>query len=77
MAMHNQKTHKGKLENVTKIIPLLLQGLEAKEMANELHLGLRTTKSYLNTLFKQYKIKSGNKKVKLAVLLYRKELCRG
>ena len=57
-----------------KIIDLLLQGCENSEIARDLHIAERTVKAHFNRLFVRYGIKGGIKRVKLATLLYRRQL---
>jgi DNA-binding NarL/FixJ family response regulator len=57
-----------------QIIERLLQGCDNAEIARELHMAERTVKAYLNRLFVHFGIKGGIKRVKLATLLYRRQL---
>ena len=57
-----------------QVVELLLQGCENDEIAKQLNITPRTVKAYLNRLFLRFGINSGVKRVKLATLLYRKQL---
>jgi DNA-binding NarL/FixJ family response regulator len=57
-----------------QIIDLLLQGCDNSEIARDLHIAERTVKAYFNRLFLRFGIKGGIKRVKLATLLYRRQL---
>jgi DNA-binding NarL/FixJ family response regulator len=57
-----------------QIIELLLQGCDNAEIARDLHIAERTVKAYFNRLFQRFGIKGGIKRVKLATLLYRRQL---
>ena len=57
-----------------KIINLLLQGYENPEIARELDIAERTVKAHFNCMFRRFGIRGGIKRVKLATLLYRKQL---
>lgn len=52
---------------------LLLEGCENKEIAKLLKMAPRTVKAHFNRLFLRFGIRGGIKRVKLAVLLYRKQ----
>lgn len=58
-----------------EIADLLLQGCENDEIGKELKIARRTVKAHFNRLFVKFGIKSGIKRVKLATLLYRRQLC--
>src|SRR3981081_570710 len=58
-----------------QIIDLLLQGCDNSEIARDLHIAERTVKAHFNRLFLRFGIKGGIKRVKLATLLYRRQLC--
>jgi DNA-binding NarL/FixJ family response regulator len=58
-----------------QIIDLLLQGCDNAEIARDLNIAERTVKAHFNRLFMRYGIKGGIKRVKLATLLYRRQLC--
>jgi len=57
-----------------QIIDLLLQGCDNAEIARDLNMAERTVKAYFNRLFVHFGIKGGIKRVKLATLLYRRQL---
>jgi len=58
-----------------QIVELLLQGCDNAEIASELKMARRTVKAHFNRLFLRFGINSGIKRVKLATLLYRRQLC--
>src|ERR1019366_4747651 len=57
-----------------QIIGLLLQGCDNSEIARDLNIAERTVKAHFNRLFLRFGIKGGIKRVKLATLLYRRQL---
>src|SRR5260370_25474553 len=57
-----------------QIIDLLLQGCDNGEIARDLNMAERTVKAHFNRLFLRFGIKGGIKRVKLATLLYRRQL---
>jgi DNA-binding NarL/FixJ family response regulator len=57
-----------------QVVDLLLQGCENAEIARDLNMAERTVKAYFNRLFVRFGIKGGIKRVKLATLLYRRQL---
>jgi DNA-binding NarL/FixJ family response regulator len=57
-----------------QIVDLLLQGCDNSEIAHDLNMAERTVKAYFNRLFVRFGIKGGIKRVKLATLLYRRQL---
>src|SRR5450755_405954 len=59
-----------------QITELLLQGCDNTEIAKQLHMARRTVKAHFNRLFLRFGITSGIKRVKLATLLYRRQLCQ-
>src|SRR5579863_2433148 len=59
-----------------QISELLLQGCDNSEIATQLNIAQRTVKAHFNRLFLRFGIKNGIKRVKLATLLYRRELCQ-
>jgi len=61
-------------EREARIIDLLIEGCEQKEIADRLGVCLRTIKAQLRTLFLKCGIVGGVKRVKLAVLFYRLQL---
>ena len=61
-------------EREVQVCELLLTGAENPEIAKELHVKLRTVKSYFRTLFLLFGVEGGVKRVQLATLLYRKQL---
>src|SRR5258705_14003503 len=58
-----------------QIVELLLQGCDNDEIARQLSMARRTVKAHFNRLFLRFGITSGIKRVKLATLLYRRQLC--
>ena len=58
-----------------QIVELLLQGCDNDEIARQLNMARRTVKAHFNRLFLRFGITSGIKRVKLATLLYRRQLC--
>jgi DNA-binding NarL/FixJ family response regulator len=58
-----------------QITELLLQGCDNTEIAKQLHMAQRTVKAHFNRLFLRFGISGGIKRVKLATLLYRRQLC--
>src|ERR1700691_1560420 len=58
-----------------QIIDLLLQGCDNSEIARDLNIAERTVKAHFNRLFMRFGIRNGIKRVKLATLLYRRQLC--
>src|SRR6516164_7944730 len=58
-----------------QIVELLLQGCDNDEIAKQLKMARRTVKAHFNRLFLRFGITSGIKRVKLATLLYRRQLC--
>jgi hypothetical protein len=58
-----------------QIVELLLQGCENSEIARQLKMARRTVKAHFNRLFLRFGISGGIKRVKLATLLYRRQLC--
>ena len=57
-----------------QIVDLLLQGCDNSEIARDLHIAERTVKAHFNRLFLRFGIKGGIKRVKLATLIYRRQL---
>ena len=58
-----------------QIVELLLQGCDNAEIAQQLKMARRTVKAHFNRLFLRFGITGGIKRVKLATLLYRRQLC--
>src|SRR5215471_4801482 len=58
-----------------QIADLLLQGCDNAEIAKQLNMARRTVKAHFNRLFLRFGITNGIKRVKLATLLYRRQLC--
>jgi DNA-binding NarL/FixJ family response regulator len=58
-----------------QIVELLLQGCDNAEIACQLKMARRTVKAHFNRLFLRFGIQGGIKRVKLATLLYRRQLC--
>src|SRR5450432_3522995 len=59
-----------------QIVALLLQGCDNAEIAKVLKMNRRTVKAYFNRLFLRFGINDGIKRVKLATLLYRHQVCQ-
>src|SRR6195256_3024509 len=57
-----------------QIVELLLQGCDNAEIAQQLKMARRTVKAHFNRLFQRFGIKGGIKRVKLATMLYRRQL---
>jgi DNA-binding NarL/FixJ family response regulator len=57
-----------------QVVELLLQGCDNAEIASQLKMARRTVKAHFNRLFLRFGIRDGVKRVKLATLLYRKQL---
>jgi len=58
-----------------QIVELLLQGCDNAEIASQLKMARRTVKAHFNRLFLRFGITDGIKRVKLATLLYRRQIC--
>jgi DNA-binding CsgD family transcriptional regulator len=58
-----------------QIAELLLQGCDNSEIARQLKIARRTVKAHFNRLFLRFAITGGIKRVKLATILYRRQLC--
>ena len=58
-----------------QIAELLLQGCDNAEIARQLNMARRTVKAHFNRLFLRFGISGGIKRVKLATLLYRRQIC--
>jgi DNA-binding CsgD family transcriptional regulator len=58
-----------------QIVNLLLEGCDNLEIAKHLRIAQRTVKACFNRLFLRFGITSGIKRVKLATLFYRSQLC--
>ena len=58
-----------------QIADLLLQGCDNDEIARQLNMARRTVKAHFNRLFLRFGITGGIKRVKLATLLYRRQIC--
>ena len=56
-----------------QLCSLLLECRSNREIAAELGIAPRTVKAHLNRMFHRYGITDGVKRVKLAVMLYRKQ----
>jgi hypothetical protein len=70
--MDEQLNRVGRRER--QIIDLLLQGCDNSEIAQDLNIAERTVKAHFNRLFQRFGIKGGIKRVKLATMLYRRQL---
>src|ERR1700690_282675 len=73
VAMKDQSVRLGPREQ--QIVELLLQGCDNAEIASQLKMARRTVKAHFNRLFLRFGITGGIKRVKLATLLYRRQLC--
>src|SRR5580658_3515035 len=73
VAMTEQSVQLGPREQ--QIVELLLQGCDNAEIASQLKMARRTVKAHFNRLFLRFGITGGIKRVKLATLLYRRQLC--
>ena len=58
-----------------QIAELLLQGCDNSEIASQLQMARRTVKAHFNRLFMRFGITGGIKRVKLATILYRRQIC--
>src|SRR5256884_9976585 len=58
-----------------QITELLLQGCDNSEIAGQLQMARRTVKAHFNRLFMRLGITGGIKRVKLATMLYRRQIC--
>ena len=58
-----------------QITELLLQGCDNSEIAGQLQMARRTVKAHFNRLFMRFGITGGIKRVKLATMLYRRQIC--
>lgn len=54
-----------------KVAQHLVNGWENEAIARDLNVKVRTVKAIMHRMFRKYKVTSGIKRVKLAVLLYR------
>jgi len=57
-----------------QVAALLIEACSDKEIGQKLGITDRTVKAHFHQLYKKFGITSGIKRVKLAVLLYRREL---
>jgi DNA-binding NarL/FixJ family response regulator len=73
VVMNEQSVRLGPREQ--QIVELLLQGCDNAEIASQLKMARRTVKAHFNRLFLRFGITGGIKRVKLATLLYRRQLC--
>src|SRR5437867_8036405 len=58
-----------------QVVELLLQGCDNDDISKQLNMARRTVKAHFNRLFTRFGINGGVKRVKLATLLYRRQLC--
>ena len=58
-----------------QVLDLLLQGCDNAEIASEMNIARRTVKAHFNRLFLRFGITGGVKRVKLATMLYREQVC--
>jgi DNA-binding NarL/FixJ family response regulator len=56
-----------------QIVALLLQGCDNDDIARTLNIARRTVKAHFNRMFARFGIRDGIKRVKLAILMYRRE----
>jgi len=56
-----------------QIVALLLDACDNDEIAKELGMARRTVKAHFNRLYLRYGINDGIKRVRLAVLMYRRQ----
>jgi hypothetical protein len=70
--MEQQNNRVGRREQ--QIIDLLLQGCDNSQIAQDLNIAERTVKAHFNRLFMRFGIRGGIKRVKLATMLYRRQL---
>ena len=57
-----------------QIVELLVQGSDNAEIAHELKMSPRTVKVHFNRLYLRFGISDGIKRVKLATLMYRRQI---
>jgi DNA-binding NarL/FixJ family response regulator len=57
-----------------QIVELLVQGCDNAEIARELKTAPRTVKAHFNRLYLLFGISDGIKRVKLATLMYRRQI---
>jgi FixJ family two-component response regulator len=57
-----------------QIVDLLLTGADNAVIAKELDMAVRTVKSHFNRMYMRFGIHDGVKRVKLATMIYRKQL---
>jgi DNA-binding NarL/FixJ family response regulator len=57
-----------------QVTDLLLQGCDNAEIAKQLNMARRTVKAHFNRMYLRFGITNGIKRVKLATLLYRRQL---
>jgi len=69
--MKNQPGSIGPRER--QIVELLLLGCDNAEIARELKMAPRTVKAHFNRLYLRFGISNGIKRVKLAILMYRRQ----
>src|SRR5207237_917926 len=72
-AMKDRSSRLGPREQ--QITELLLQGCDNSEIAGQLQMARRTVKAHFNRLFMRFGITGGIKRVKLATMLYRRQIC--
>jgi DNA-binding NarL/FixJ family response regulator len=64
-------------ERERRILRLLLEACDNKEIAKQLNMSDRTVKAHFRRLFVKFGIDCGVKRVKLAVLMYRERSTYG
>src|SRR2546427_8945005 len=58
-----------------QITELVLQGCDNSEIAGQLQMARRTVKAHFNRLFMRFGITGGIKRVKVATMIYRRQIC--
>ena len=56
-----------------QVVDLLLEGCDNGEIAQRMKIARRTVKAHFNRLFLRFQIVDGIKRVKLAILFYRRQ----
>lgn len=72
--MNEQTVQLGPREQ--QVVELLLQGCDNAEIAKQLQMARRTVKAHVTRLFLRFGITGGIKRVKLAIVLYRRQACQ-
>lgn len=71
-----QLVEPGLTQREQQVVELLMQGCENEEIAKELGIAPRTVKAYFNRMFLRFGIADGVKRVKLAIIFYRRQRCQ-